>query len=174
MNRKRMLAALLSLSVVVPALAADPAPTAGAPDADDAKMAPAPDKDEEKEPEKTPPATPNPGTSKQVSKLAAEFNVPPQEITDLRGQGLGWGEIRNALAISRKANVPVGDVVKLRQSGMGWGKIAQKFGFKLGDVVGRTHGEAGTGAATHKGAAAGNQGAGAMGRQHGGMGMGRR
>ena len=81
------------------------------------------------------------GTDKQVDKLAAQFKVPESQITDLRAKGLGWGEISNALAISQKAGAPLADVLKLRDSHMGWGKIAQKYGFKLGDAVGKPHEE---------------------------------
>lgn len=69
----------------------------------------------------------NPGTQKQVDKLAAEFKVAPADIEALRAKGLGWGEIRHAYAIAHKANVPVADVIKLRESGMGWGRIAHKY-----------------------------------------------
>ncbi|HVE12365.1 MAG TPA: hypothetical protein VNI01_03130 [Elusimicrobiota bacterium] len=127
MNRMQMLTVVLGLGAFAPSLrAADVPPPA---DADDKGRM----EDESKPPERTE----NKGTSREVSRIASEFKVTDQQVLDLRKQGLGWGEVRHALAISQKAGVPVGDVMKLRQSGMGWGKIAQNYGFKLGDVSGK-------------------------------------
>jgi hypothetical protein len=72
------------------------------------------------------------GQRKQVDKLAAEFKVEAKDVQALRDQGLGWGEVRHALDISRSAKVPVADVMKLRKDGMGWGQIADKYGTKVG------------------------------------------
>lgn len=88
-------------------------------------------------PEKgTPPPATRPSASK-VDELAAKYKVPAAEVQGLRDKGLGWGEINNALAIARKAGQPVSAIMALRDSGMGWGLIAQKYGFKLGDAVGK-------------------------------------
>ncbi|MEK9145451.1 MAG: hypothetical protein AAB339_07575, partial [Elusimicrobiota bacterium] len=76
----------------------------------------------------------NKGTRKQVDKLTTEFGVSAKEVTDLRARGMGWGEIRHALAISRAAGQPMTEVLKLRDSGMGWGKVAKHYGFKMGDM----------------------------------------
>ncbi len=50
----------------------------------------------------------NKGARKQVDRLSAEFGVTEAEVRDLRAKGLGWGEVRHALGIARKAEVPVG------------------------------------------------------------------
>jgi hypothetical protein len=76
------------------------------------------------------------GKDAKADSLAAEYNVPKARVLALR-EKMGWGEVKHALAISNKAGVPVDDVVALRDSGMGWGQIAQKYGFKLGDVTGK-------------------------------------
>ncbi|MBI5241336.1 MAG: hypothetical protein HY926_12760 [Elusimicrobia bacterium] len=88
---------------------------------------------------------------KEAGKLASEFGVPAAQVTDLRSQGLGWGEIRNALAISAKAGVPVADVLKLRDSKMGWGAIARKYGFTLGAALGKGNAPAQPGVSEGKG-----------------------
>ncbi|MBI3565374.1 MAG: hypothetical protein HY079_09280 [Elusimicrobia bacterium] len=85
---------------------------------------------------KTPPASTQPSESR-AQTLADEYKVPLADVQGLRDKGLGWGEIGNALAIAQKSGKPLSDVMKLRDSGMGWGQIAQKYGFKLGDAVGR-------------------------------------
>ncbi len=77
--------------------------------------------------------------SDKAARLAEEYGVTKKEIVDLRDKGLGWGGIKHALDIARKAGVPLADVMKLRDSGMGWGQIAKSYGFKLGDVTGKTH-----------------------------------
>lgn len=124
MRSKWMLATLIGLSLAIPARAADE------PKEDE-------DKPKAEETKKSPPMTENKGTQKQVEKLASRFNVPEKDVLALREKGLGWGEIRHALAISQKAGVPVSDVLKLRDSGMGWGRIARNYGFKLGEVTGK-------------------------------------
>lgn len=102
--------------------------------------------------------------SERVSALAAEFKVTAEEVSGLRAKGMGWGEVRHALAISRKAGVPLADVVKLRESGMGWGSISQKYGFKLGEA--RTHV---SGRVSREGGQAGREGrkVGGARREHG-------
>lgn len=92
-------------------------------------------------PHETPPPPPpepvvwkNKGERKQAELLTAEFAVTERTVADLRAKGLGWGEARHALAISRKSGQPLAEVLKLRDSGLGWGQVAQRYGFKLGDV----------------------------------------
>lgn len=119
-----MLPALLAMGL---------APTLGL--ADDEAVKPPPDQPKQETPPKPePPAQENRGAQKQVDKLTAEFGVSAKEVAGLRAKGLGWGEVRHALAIARKSGQPVSEVMKLRDSGMGWGEIAQHYGFKLGDV----------------------------------------
>jgi hypothetical protein len=90
--------------------------------------------------ETPPPEWKNKGARLQGEKLAAEFGVTQQAVYDLRAGGLGWGEVRHALAIARRADKPVSEVLKLRDSGMGWGKIARHYGFTLGEA-GRKEGK---------------------------------
>lgn len=82
-------------------------------------------------------AATNPGTKRLTDKLATEYKVPAADIDKMRADKLGWGEIGNALAISQKAGVPLDQVLAARKSGLGWGEIAQKYGFKLGEVAGK-------------------------------------
>lgn len=130
MKTTTMLAALLALGLG-PVLAADKAPDPPAPPP----------------PPQTPPETPPPpaeppvppewknrGARKQGQKLAAQLGVTEQAVFDLRAKGLGWGEVRHALAIAQKSGQPLSEVLKLKDSGMGWGQIAQHYGFKLGEV----------------------------------------
>lgn len=123
MKTYSMLAALLALGLG-PVMAEDETP----------KPVPQPPPAETTPPQ-PPPDWKNKGARKQGEKLAAQFGVTQQEVYDLRAKGLGWGEVRHALAIARKADVPVADVLKRRDSGMGWGKISQHYGFKLGEAA---------------------------------------
>lgn len=69
-----------------------------------------------------------------AARLAEEFGVGETTVQELRAKGLGWGEVRHALAISRRSGQPVEEVMKLRDSGLGWGEIAKRYGFKLGEL----------------------------------------
>lgn len=70
-----------------------------------------------------------------AARLAEEFDVGEATVQELRAKGLGWGEVRHALAISRRSGQPVEEVMKLRDSGLGWGEIAKRYGFKLGEAA---------------------------------------
>jgi hypothetical protein len=127
MNRKTMWLLTTALAFSLPAFAEDAAP-------------PPPKEDEAKPPTdetKTPPPhwTTTKGSDKQVSRLAAEYQVTEQQVVDLRNRGMGWGEVRHALSISKRADVPLADVLKLRDSGMGWGQIAHKYELKVDGKV---------------------------------------
>lgn len=111
-------ASLMCLALAVPGWAAD-----------------APPKDEPPRQEKPHDAVK--GREKQVARLAEEFGVTQDEVRELRAKGMGWGEVRHAFAISRRSGQPVAEILKQRDSGMGWGAIADKYGFKLGDVAGK-------------------------------------
>lgn len=69
-----------------------------------------------------------------AARLAEEFGVGEAAVLELRAKGLGWGEVRHALTISRRSGQPVEEVLKLRDSGLGWGEIAKRYGFKLGEA----------------------------------------
>ncbi len=57
-----------------------------------------------------------------------------KDIRALRDEGLGWGEIGHALAVSALARTPLSSVQALRETGMGWGEIAVYHGLKLAEV----------------------------------------
>ncbi|MBI5630610.1 MAG: hypothetical protein HY921_06980 [Elusimicrobia bacterium] len=119
MNRKWIMAAMLSLGLTAPAGAEEAAKTE--PPKDEAVKTVEPKED----------------ADRKAGELAARYNVSKEDVKQLRDKGLGWGEIRHALGIAQEAGVPLADVMKLRDSGMGWGKIAQNYGFKLGEITGR-------------------------------------
>lgn len=123
MKTYTMMAAVLALSLT-PALAEEAVPQPPKDTPNTPKEAQAPDMK-------------NKGTRMQLMRLAAEFNVTEEQVIVLRGRGMGWGDVRHTLVISRAADQPVSEVLKLRDSGMGWGKIAQHYGFKLGELNGR-------------------------------------
>lgn len=71
----------------------------------------------------------------KAALLAEKFNVSQETVLDLRTQqNLGWGEISHLLAISHKSGESVDTILTLRKDGMGWGEIAQKYGYKLGEI----------------------------------------
>jgi len=72
--------------------------------------------------------------SGKYGKVAAKHNVAETDVQSLRDKGLGFGEIGLAVAIAERSGQPLSAVVQERDSGLGWGDIAQKYGFKLGDV----------------------------------------
>jgi len=139
MNRHLTLAGRIMASVLVAlfgtgiALAESGSPTAVTPEATD-EMA---DTDAES-PEEGP--TLSKGNQQVAEKLAAEFHVETEQIIELREQGLGFGEIDNALSLANQlpggiTEENLAQVMELRQGEdgkMGWGKIAQELGVKLG------------------------------------------
>lgn len=76
-------------------------------------------------------------TDRRVRKLAEEYGVKKEDVLGLREKGMGWGEIRHALAISKRSEKPLAEIVALREEGLGWGQIARKHGFSLGEVSGK-------------------------------------
>lgn len=77
-----------------------------------------------------------PGQERQADKLASEFGIARDEIDGLRQRGLGWGEVRHVLMLSRETGKPAEDLVKMHEDGMSWVDIAKKEGVKL-DLSGR-------------------------------------
>lgn len=127
MNLRRIAAGLLGACLAVPAMAAETEPPERPPK-------------ESEEPGQKPPKkarTPPEAQTRKAAELAARYGVTQEEVAALREKGMGWGEIKHALAISEKAGVPLSEVVKLRQDGMGWGQVAQHYGFKLGEATGK-------------------------------------
>lgn len=77
-------------------------------------------------------------------KLKTEYKVDEARIESLRAKSLGYGEIKNVLAIAEKmpggiSDANVDKIMALRQGPpvMGWGEIAKKQGVTLGSVVGK-------------------------------------
>ncbi|MBI3297548.1 MAG: hypothetical protein HYZ75_05260 [Elusimicrobia bacterium] len=68
------------------------------------------------------------GEFQRAAAVAAEFGISVHEAAALRGQGLGWGEVRQVLAISKRSGKPVARVVQLRNSGMTLRRVAERCG----------------------------------------------
>lgn len=85
-----------------------------------------------------------PGQERQSDRLALEFGVEKDEVMNLREKGLGWGEVRHVLMLSRETGKPAEDIVKMHEDGMSWGDIAKKEGVKL-DRMGRPEKRGATG-----------------------------
>ncbi len=80
--------------------------------------------------------------------LSERYGVNEERITQMRSDGMGFGEMNIALAISERiaadsaeTETPVtidsalDGVLAERADGKGWGEIAQDHGFNVGDVV---------------------------------------
>jgi len=70
--------------------------------------------------------------SKILGKYAERFGVDVDTLADLRAKRLGYGEITNALVLSKMAGKPLDEIVAMRDAGKGWGQIADECGVKLG------------------------------------------
>ncbi|MDE2028862.1 MAG: hypothetical protein KGJ11_10025, partial [Candidatus Omnitrophica bacterium] len=69
-------------------------------------------------------------------KLSKEFNVTESRIDTLRGQKLGYGEIRHVLTIAKQMSGGIDDtnihkIMEMRDNHEGWGRIGQALGVKL-------------------------------------------
>ncbi len=80
-----------------------------------------------------------------MQRLEKEFNVTDTQITSLRDQKLGYGEISTVFALAQKmggiTDANISKIMTLRQGPpvMGWGEIAKKLDLKLGSVVSSVH-----------------------------------
>ena len=95
----------------------------------------------------TPETTDKASEATRITTLAKEFKLTEKTISDMRKSKMGWGEVEGALAIakaiSEKATADnpltieaaLTEILAARESGMGWGNIAQKYGFKLGEIM---------------------------------------
>ena len=121
---------LLRLTLIIVAATLGTSSLSLAVDTDDQKIVTIVDKDADRFPK---------DNEKQDLKLAKEFNVKEIRIDSLRKQGLGYGEIRHVLTITKQMpgginNANVKKVMGMRQGGEhkeGWGRIAQDLGVKL-------------------------------------------
>src|SRR3989337_3989254 len=79
-----------------------------------------------------------------VQKLKQEFNVTDAQITSLRDQKMGYGEMAIVFSLSKQLGGTNGitqqniDAIMAKRSGppvMGWGQIAKSYNLKLGAIV---------------------------------------
>ena len=84
------------------------------------------------------------GQRRVTERIAKEFKVQPEVVTDLRSRMGGYGQATIALALSQELmkrdstlsqQAALDKIVALRQAGKGWGVIAHEQGLKLGRVV---------------------------------------
>ncbi|MBI5622165.1 MAG: hypothetical protein HY924_00155 [Elusimicrobia bacterium] len=120
-----LLAALVPWSTAFVLAAETAAPSQPAAAAEDGERG----KEKAKKPEVDPSLVK--GQAAQADKLASEFGVERVVVTGLRDQGLGWGEVRHALSLSKRSGQSLDEIMRLRESGMGWGQIANKHDLKL-------------------------------------------
>src|SRR5207249_5415046 len=81
------------------------------------------------------------GTKFKFDPNSAPRELTAQDVHDLRGKKLGYGEISILLALTAKQSnsataKSVSEILAMRQSDEGWGKLARDLGYKnLGSVV---------------------------------------
>ena len=81
------------------------------------------------------------GQKAVVQRLEKQFNVTEAQITSLRNQKLGYGEIAIVFSLAQKTGGITQDnvnkIMTMRQGPpvMGWGQIAKSLNLKLGKVV---------------------------------------
>lgn len=82
------------------------------------------------------------GEKAVVKRLTAEFKATDQQVQDLRGRNLSYGEAAIVLSLAQTLPGGVTDanlqkVLALRQGPpvMGWGQVARQLGTKLGKTV---------------------------------------
>jgi hypothetical protein len=84
------------------------------------------------------------GEKAVVKRLVADLKATEQQVQELRGQRLGYGEIAGVLSLAQALPGGVTDaniqkVVALRQGppALGWGQVARQLGTKPGKIVSR-------------------------------------
>jgi Sec-independent protein translocase protein TatA len=82
------------------------------------------------------------GEKAVIKRLTAEFKATDQQVQDLRGRNLSYGDAAIVLSLAQTLTGGVTDanvqkVLALRQGPpvMGWGEVAQQLGTKLGKTV---------------------------------------
>jgi hypothetical protein len=79
-----------------------------------------------------------------AEKLKKEFNVTDAQITALRDQKMGYGEMAIVFSLAKQLGGAGGitqqniDAIMVKRSGppvMGWGQIAKSYNLKLGAIV---------------------------------------
>lgn len=77
----------------------------------------------------------------QEFQLAKKYDVPLRVVRSVRGRGLQWEEVDQALRISRQSGKSAGQIADMRKKGLSWEAIEKKTSFKpegLRDAVGGT------------------------------------
>ena len=80
------------------------------------------------------------GTKFKFDNTSAPRELTAQDVQDLRGKRLGFGEISILLALAAKQSSTnpktVDQILTMRESKEGWGKVARDLGYKnLGSVI---------------------------------------
>lgn len=80
------------------------------------------------------------GTKFKFDNTSAPRELTAQDVQDLRGKRLGFGEISILLALTAKQSSTnpktVDQILTMRESKEGWGKVARDLGYKnLGSVI---------------------------------------
>jgi hypothetical protein len=68
-------------------------------------------------------------------KLATTLGVTVDEIAAWHCQGIGFGEIARAYAISQNSTLTVSQILEMRKSGQGWGQILKAAGISGKDIA---------------------------------------
>ena len=72
---------------------------------------------------------------RRATELAGRYGTTPEMVGSLRALGLSWIETECAVAVSSRAARPVQELLELHGAGMSWGEIAGAYGFMLKDAV---------------------------------------
>ncbi len=64
--------------------------------------------------------------------------VTGQNVRDLRVSGMGYGSITITYAMAAVTGKSVSDITTMRQQGLGWGEIANQSGVKVSDLLGKS------------------------------------
>jgi hypothetical protein len=67
--------------------------------------------------------------------FAQKTGLTQEQITSLRNQNYGYGEIMIMSEIAKKSNQPVEMIAQDKVSGMRWAEITKKYNLKLGEVA---------------------------------------
>lgn len=72
---------------------------------------------------------------RRAAALAELYGTTPEMVSSLRALGLEWIETECVVAVSTHSSRSVQEVLDLRGAGMEWGEIAGGYGFMLKDAV---------------------------------------
>lgn len=80
------------------------------------------------------------GASGSPAGVKAVINFSPEEVEELRSQGLGYGEITIIQLLQERSGKTLEDILSLFKEGKGWGEIASLLGVDfhgIGELVSR-------------------------------------